>query len=312
MGRKIIEVKVFLGIASIVCIYLSGGIILRHFPIFAPKPCARPIVYSLGSFDERFGISREQFLTEAAEAAGVWGTTIGKTLFAYSETPQADELKLNLVYDYRQQATEQLARLGIKIDNDKGTYDAIKAKYESLVDEYNREKPAIQSAIDTFNARKAKYEQTVDSWNSRGGAPPSEFRKLEDERLALNDIAAGLNRRQETFNRLVNTINAVVTALNRLVRDLNLNVSSYNSIGAKTGEEFSEGEYIVDGTGKRINIYQFDDLSQLKRVLEHEFGHALGLEHVEDRKAIMYRLNEGKNESLANTDIAELHKICTQ
>ena len=39
-------------------------------------------------------------------------------------------------------------------------------------------------------------------------------------------------------------------------------------------------------------------------------GHATGLEHVDDKKAIKYRLNNGVNEKLATTDIVALKKLC--
>ncbi len=278
--------------------------------VFPAKPCTRPITYSLGSFDERFNISREQFSKVTSEAAGVWSAAFGKELFKQSADPSADELKINLTYDYRQQATEKLDEIGGEIKNDRETYEALKIKYDSLFVSYQSEKSEIESLLSAFNSRKKEYENTVKRWNDRGGAPEGEFRKLESERLALNEEAANLNARQKTFNELANTLNSTVTVLNRLVRDLNLSVRDYNTVGASTGEEFSEGEYVSDEVGERINIYQFNDLGQLKRVLEHEFGHALGLDHVDNPKAIMYRLNEGVDDELTDADIAELRRVC--
>ena len=47
-----------------------------------------------------------------------------------------------------------------------------------------------------------------------------------------------------------------------------------------------------------------------KGTILHEFGHALGLEHLENSKAVMYRLNNGVNEKLTIDDILALKKRC--
>jgi predicted Zn-dependent protease len=46
------------------------------------------------------------------------------------------------------------------------------------------------------------------------------------------------------------------------------------------------------------------------RVLAHELGHALGIGHLDNPKAIMYYLNEGINEKLTADDLMALKKVC--
>ena len=39
-------------------------------------------------------------------------------------------------------------------------------------------------------------------------------------------------------------------------------------------------------------------------------GHAVGIDHVGDPEAVMYKLNMGENLTATATDLAELNKVC--
>jgi len=271
------------------------------------QPCQRPIKYSIESIDPRFGVTEEELLGDVVQAEKVWESAIGRQLFEYSPS---GNLKINLIYDYRQKATEELQKLGITIHEDKASYEALTAKYDSLVASYNRQKAELADLVENYQKDKIAYEKDIKYWNNRGGAPKKEYDALEQRRIDLNNQVTIINQSQESLNELASTINSVVSVLNKLIAELNLQADTYNMIGASTGKEFSEGEYVSDASGTVINIFQFNDESNLVRVLAHELGHALGLDHLDNPQAIMYRLNEGTNENLTPDDIAALKELC--
>lgn len=270
-------------------------------------PCAQPIGYTIGSFDARFGISKEEFTRAINRAEQIWEKPLGKELFI--SKPNGN-LKINLVYDYRQEATVRLQKLGLTINDDRTSYDALKSKLKSLENEYTQKSTLLKSQIAIFENHKNIYEKKVAFWNERGGATPKAYAELNDERAALDAELAQLNKTQDNLNAMVNNINAVITVLNRLAETLNIDAKEFNLTNKSRGDEFEEGLYQRDSSGQKINIYQFDNNAKLIRVLAHELGHALGLDHIDDTKAIMYRLNQGANSTPTAADLKALKALC--
>ncbi len=287
--------------------FLERKQITNYIKTAIEKPCEAPIPYSIGAFDKSFGISKERLLADLVKAEKVWEDARGADLFYYE--PEA-ELKVNLIYDYRQQATDKLKSIGLDIKGDRASYDSLKSRYDSLTSYYTKEKSAIENDMSLLEDRRKKYEDRVSYWNKKGGAPEAEYRALEAEKNSINAEIARLNQRSNTLNDTADTINSLATVINQLITELNLNVKKYNSTTAATGEEFDEGEFILENGEMRIDVYQFDDENKLVRVLAHEFGHALGLEHVEDTKAIMYKLNQSSTLILTDADKVELDRVC--
>ncbi len=282
------------------------GLLTRARSFYAP--CGKPINYTIGSFDTKFGISKENFLSSLKEAENIWEKPRGKDLFAYASD---GKLAVNLVYDYRQEATNKLKNLGFSVEENRNSYDLLKIRYAELEARYKEAKAIYDSRVAVFEKRKEAYDQEVKYWNTKGGAPKREYARLQEEGIALEAELNEIKGFQANVNEYVSQTNAFGVVLNRLASSLNLDVGKYNDITTSRGEEFTEGDYRISGGKEEINIYEFSNRAKLVRVLAHEFGHALGLEHVDDQKAIMYKLNTSKNEVLTVADISELKAKCT-
>jgi hypothetical protein len=271
-------------------------------------PCSLPVTYKLGSVDPRFGIATSTVEKDLSAAAKLWNTSAGKTLI--SEDEKNGLVTVSLVYDSRQQMTQRLRGLGITISDDRASYDALKARYDTMYAQYSAKKSAFDGAVASFNKDKDDYQSQVAYWNAHGGAPRNEYEKLQSEQQALSVESQKLQEQQDSLNATAQNVNDLAVALNQLIASLNLDVQKYNTTGQENGASFEEGLYERELGIETITIFEYENNSLLIRVLAHELGHAIGLDHVQDPNAVMYYLNQGEALSLTTDDKTELKNVC--
>jgi hypothetical protein len=269
------------------------------------SPCDRPLEYAIGRFDTQFGVSEDDFKSYIIDAGSVWEKALGRKVFIYN--PNAD-FKINLIYDQRQLATIQKQKTEFGLSAIEDTFKKIDVSFSLFKNEYDQKVSLYEQALALFKNRKSAYDAEVLLWNSKGGAPKDKFESLNAEKQYLNAEAERLNAEAASINEMTGQ-------LKTLLEERNLKATEYNKVAEdynkkySSGLEFNQAEY----TPKRINVYQFGNKKDLILALTHELGHALGMNHVENPKSIMYYIT-GINAQTTPTptaeDLAELKKVC--
>ena len=270
------------------------------------NPCATPIPYTLGNIDSRFGLSKSSLLQTIQDAVSLWEDALGKKLFIYDSEGKSTSLKISLIYDSRQQLTDNNKLLAAEIENTKNAAETLKQEFEAMKITFLARKEDYTLRVETFNARQKIYNDTVISWNEKGGAPRAEYEALSLEKDYLEKETANIQLDKTNLESLLASINEKIAKYNEYIVFANQNVDINNSTA---NQKFTEGNY-NSGTNK-INIYQFSDVIKLKRVLAHELGHALGIDHTKNEKSIMYKINTATTTELTQEDIQALQDICS-
>lgn len=267
--------------------------------------CDDTLYYSLGDIDPRFDASREFILKSAREAEDVWEKDLNKNVLEFKE---GAEFKINFIFDERQEQAIEKNKLDSQLDKLEEVKSGISNEYDKLELEYQNALAAYQKNVKDYEKKADEFNDEVKKWNKKGGAPEDEYEDLEKEQEELEKMQKKLEVQRKG-------INAMVADLNELAKNSNAQISNYNeevqTYQDKFGEsnEFNQGEY----NGVSINIYQFYESADLKLVLAHELGHALGVEHVENPSSIMYYLMEKQdleNIRLTNEDLEAIKNIC--
>lgn len=271
---------------------------------YRPKlsPCITTITYKIGTFDTRFGISQEHFVQEINAAGDLWGDVFGKKLFTYDEH---GELTINLIYDERQASTDEVNNLALEIENSKTAAENVHQVYEQEKIIYLTEGNQFTQDTENFQLRYKAYGEKVANYNASGGAQKVEYDAMMNELVGLKQESALLEERRGGLTSFMNSINDKARRYNEFVSYVNTLIKKSNSLGAK---KFTEGRFSPQNN--TIDIYQYNDTNKLRRVIAHELGHALGINHNNNTSSIMYLTNSATTTKLSPEDLKALHTLC--
>jgi hypothetical protein len=271
----------FILIVTGVILYRTNSFFTQNINrILYHSACDSPITYSLGTIDDKFGLTPKDVLRDTSLASSLWGKYSGKPLFLYDPN---SSFKINLIYDERQQLKTQIG---------------------SLQNEIAQQKKSLEPKADAFESKKADFQkrwnefvEEVNTWNNQGGAPEDVYNRLIQEKNNLMKESENINAQARILNQQTQNFNTDVHKLNETV----------NQFQDVVSEHPEEGVY--NPKNNRIDIYYNNNANELVHTIAHEFGHALGLDHVNNPNAIMYKFS---NESITLTseDSGELTTIC--
>ena len=268
------------------------------------NPCGAPLTYRVGNVDERFRVTRGEVLTALRDAESAWEDGTKRDLFQYDRNGR---VPTNFVYDERQQTAQANAKRKHAIDSQGSSADQLRREVEKTKNKLEAAQREYRDAEASLAARLTSHNRAVAQWNSQGGAPRDVREKLDGEAAGLRSAGSALDERRRRVNTLVERINTLTDRYNALAVEINSDIDAVNTTA---GREFNQGRFTSDAEGARIDVYEYVGHGDLVKVLAHELGHAIGLEHNENPQSVMYGKSASETTRLTAEDIAALDAKC--
>ncbi|MEK7218234.1 MAG: matrixin family metalloprotease, partial [Patescibacteria group bacterium] len=261
---------------------------------------------SVGTADARFRLAEGEFARAVETAEALWEDATGRRLFRRVAT---GGMVVGAVFDQRQETREKLEEIGLRLDQGKEAYDALHARYQEKRAAYERLQSAYEGLEARYERERADYDADLQSVRARG-VGEEDIARLEAKRQGVNRLADSLNTQQGILRNAVDEVNALVGMLRRIAAQENLSLDEYEDVGESIGEEYEAGTYERAWGKQSITVFAFSEQEELIRLLAHEMGHALGIGHIPDPSAVMYRLNQSGPLALSPADVAAVRERC--
>ncbi|MDZ7659133.1 matrixin family metalloprotease [Fodinibius sp.] len=286
----------------------SNGSTINRSDQKAPSPCQDPLTYRLGDIDSRFDITQKELAKIMDEVEQLWESAIDKDLINLSQDGQ---VALNLIYSEEQKRTDAERQFSDRITAKEQQVSTVEREYKRLSDRYEKAEKDVRQTLNEYNSKISTYNQLAKEWEGKEASSKiiAKFKTLEQE---ISTLEASLKRKKKNLESLRERTNAKTEKLNNLIKEHNNLIAEYNDRFSKP-RKFDQGRFVKRGENQAINIYQFGNRAQLKTVLAHEVGHALGLDHVDNPKSIMHNMMAKQNMAnlqLTEEDISALKKQC--
>lgn len=243
-------------------------------------------------------------------AVSVWSAEAGKPLGRFDEN---GKITINFVYDDRQKLTDGELLFRERIRSEQHLLDQIQNENDIRKDQFD-EKSGIYTSIAEETATELQnLNRWIEELNNNGGFNETTLQEYEQRKNQVETKQKTVLSKREELDQLADRINRSVDRAVEKSNQINSLISQYN-------RDFSGESRFTKATFQRVNnggvitVNQFTARQELPLLLAHEFGHALGLDHVPNPESIMYRRMEMQQTypslQLSNQDRQAIRNRC--
>ena len=276
----------------------------------AARTCDIPLSVQAGRFDSRFRMTERTFHRALDEAISLWQGATDRQLFRQTDSAG---LAVNMIYDSRQARASETRTAKTRIEQEEAAIDRQKRALDQQREALDQAQRQFKRDQERLNSKTDELNRLIERWNHGNLAQtPSNRRMLERRQAELESERKELQQQQEQISRRIARWRAAVDDFNARVTELRDTTQAFNADVSKR-RITTMGEYQQQGSERTIEIYQATTYQELRLVIAHELGHALGIGHVPDSASVMNAAISPENLDawqLSPEDLAALRKTC--
>jgi chromosome segregation ATPase len=246
-------------------------------------PCPQQLTYRIGYVDPQINQSEEELLDLIRQVEVLWESAVDRDLLDYEIN---GEVAIHFVYKEHHDISDRQMKFSERIQRTKHRILGMRQEYDRVSKEYRNHKQLLLdhvSRLDSLHYKKSDTRKTQYS-DQQINPATDPVHTLSDSIVHLKDDVDHYRNEMERHSRQIQD----------LIDQQRKIIYKYNQIFEENAR-FKQGIYRKGWPDDRIYVFQFTNIGELKAVLAHELGHALGIGHVDNPQSIMYKVLEKQN-----------------
>lgn len=262
----------------------------------------------IGKIDDYYNdkITITQIENIVKEIEQIFESQLGFNVFDYSYDGKPIDILYLPPSQLEKRVKRKLAKLNKnikKIEDLQDYFPNKKIEVDSLQKEYDLKSKYLNEKISDLNkyvkeANKKKYtKQEYNEVKSHINSRKNDIKKDNSEKKSLERklrrLVLQYNNKILKFNNLIrqsNYLSTEIESLNRNNKIVKGRTFGQKEITMKTyfkdGKKYKEKN--VKNSMNKIEIYNFENINQLKAVIAHEIAHLVGIPHINEKGSLMH------------------------
>lgn len=281
----------------------------------------------IGNIDSFYSdkITYEELRVIIDDIEATFESQLGINVFDYSE----DGKPIDILYVPPTKMEQKISKKFKKLEIQKSKIEKLNSTFEKQEFEIDYLQKQVDLKTNLINGKTEELNIYIQNINKKGSLGKDEYIKVKEyiqsKKIVINNEIEKFKNEQKIlrskinkYNQKVSLYRSMIGNYNRLKNELEKMTRSFKKIKGTTFSfkeitlktYYKNGKVIKEKSEKnsmnKIEIYGFDNISELKAVIAHEIAHLVGIPHIDEKNALMNPIlqsNQLENLYLTNEDI---------